>query len=146
MTKHVQVSFTFTRTVWIFKHIPLQSCIWSTWIPVLKYSVLIGEIHSYLKNSVSTFFLTYDYDYRQHTMSPVLTYPILKTKHNFSHHSTPSSQINHMHIYAFIDYNIDYLWFYWTRTLRHRLEHVQRLLHSLQCLGNVLTCFVIYPW
>jgi len=42
------------------------------------HPVITSEIHSYLKNSNSTFFLIYAYDYEQHTTSPSFTYSILK--------------------------------------------------------------------
>jgi hypothetical protein len=45
-----------------------------------------GEIHSYLQNSNSTFFLIYAYDYRQHKTSPSSTYSILI---NTQSHHTP---------------------------------------------------------
>jgi len=47
-------------------------------IPILGQPVVINEIHSYLQNPNSIFFLIYAYDYRQHTTSPSFTYSMLK--------------------------------------------------------------------
>jgi hypothetical protein len=46
-------------------------------ITILWHPVVTSEIHSYLQNSNSTFFLIYAYDYRQHTTSPSFTYSIV---------------------------------------------------------------------
>jgi len=52
-------------------------------IPVLRHPVVTSEIHSHLQNSESTVFLFYHHDYMQHTTSPILIKPTLKTAQPF---------------------------------------------------------------
>jgi len=57
--------------------------------------VVTSEIHSYLQNSNSTFFLIYADDYRRHTTSPSFTYSILlktQRKHTTFHFSSTTDQ------------------------------------------------------
>jgi hypothetical protein len=76
----MHVSFNFVGSGWIFQYVFLQSCM-CLQIPILRHPVVTREIHSYLQNSNSTFFLIYADDYRQHTSSPPFTYcSLIKTQ------------------------------------------------------------------
>jgi len=80
--RYIQVSFNFAGTGLIFQYVFLQSCI-CLQITILRHPVVTSEIHSYLQNSNSTFFLIYAYDFRQHTTSPPFTYAsLIKTQPN----------------------------------------------------------------
>ena len=118
-------------------HMHFCSRVYCLQIPILQHPVVTGEIHSYLQNSNSTFFLIYAYDYTQHTTSPSFTYSILiKTqpkKPTFQFPSTclPSSQINDEH--------------------RHAIPHNTMVLRNLHFLAKIKARLMVIqltelPW
>jgi hypothetical protein len=138
--KYIYVSFNFAWTVWIFQYIYLQTCICHM-VPILRLPVVTSEIHSYLQNSKSTFFLIYHYDYRQHTTSQVLIQWSLKI---IQHLHTTYHVLFHSHRYTtstVMQYHLR------TPTFRqvYSTDHSYRS-HRDSVAMYLSCCSAKYPW